>query len=162
MSQGDVSEFPGCGNALRPERLPDAGLSEIGTMDMEVYPPCPVIVKQMVIQIPRVGAEREDVGFHVEEVFSHTTPRETLVGRGVRPARIYKGQLAPYNPPSLLRVRLAGSPNFRGVTLDVAHFLKNKSSAWPFRERSSYIKSYDADRLSPKCAGGQLCVCGCP
>lgn len=67
MRQCEVAELPGRGEALGSERLTDAGLGVIRTMEVEVNPPRSVIVEQVVIQIPRIDAESEHTGCHVVE-----------------------------------------------------------------------------------------------
>ena len=67
MIEREVAEFAGPGQALGAERLTDPGLGVIGAMEVKMNPPRAVVVIQVVIQVPRVGAEGEGAGGHVVE-----------------------------------------------------------------------------------------------
>lgn len=55
-------------------------------MDMEINPPRAIVVKQVVIQVPRVRAESECAERHGLERYSHTATREIwLIGAFARP-----------------------------------------------------------------------------
>lgn len=144
MCQSDVTEFTCRGEALCPKRLPDPSLRVVGTMKVEVHPPNPVVIVKVVIQVPRVSADRKRADFHGVERYSHTTPRESLVGRDVRPAHICRERPAPYTPPLLLQVRLADRPAVGQVTRDAAYFPMNIFRLPLFNESSSCISRYDA------------------
>ncbi len=62
MGEDEVAEFAGFRQALRAERLSDAGLGVVRMVDVKMNPPCTVVVVQVMIQIPQVGAEGRLVG----------------------------------------------------------------------------------------------------
>jgi hypothetical protein len=93
VSEREVAQFTGRGQAPCAEGLADSFFSEIWTVNVEMDPPRSVVVIQVMIKVPRISAEGQGVGRHDVQRYSHTTPRESLVGRGVRPAHIVWGSV---------------------------------------------------------------------
>lgn len=67
VGESDVAELAGGGQAICAERLANAGLGVIRTMNVEMEPPRTVVVVQVMIRVPRIDAESERIGRHDAE-----------------------------------------------------------------------------------------------
>lgn len=62
VREGEVTEFACLSQATRAKRLTDSFFGVVGTMDVEMNPPRTVVVVQVMIPIPRIGAESKRAG----------------------------------------------------------------------------------------------------
>jgi hypothetical protein len=87
VSEREVAQFTGRGQAPCAEGLADSFFSEIWTVNVEMDPPRSVVVIQVMIKVPRISAESQGVGRHVVQRYSHTTHqrRVWLAGAFARP-----------------------------------------------------------------------------